>query len=212
MKLDDEFKAALSRLSEKEKDKLIFRLIKHDLKLANRLRFELLQEYTVEESRGRIRDLVEKAMERLLDADPKFYSSMDLLWRIKDFISQINDHVATTKDKYGEIELPLFLINRALKVYLKKDLSQKSLYDNRLEQYLINKCMRMLLLIQKIDRDFWLDFNEDLREIQTAFSQTHKLMKLSIYNGFDVNWFNLEHLPEDLPVIYKEYRENGYFR
>jgi hypothetical protein len=120
--------------------------------------------------------------------------------------------VATTKDKYGEIELPLFLINRALKVYLKKDLSQKSLYDNRLEQYLINKCMRMLLLIQKIDRDFWLDFNEDLREIQTAFSQTHKLMKLSIYNGFDVNWFNLEHLPEDLPVIYKEYRENGYFR
>lgn len=212
MKLDDEFKAALSRLSEKEKDKLIFRLIKHDLKLANRLRFELLQEYTVEESRDRIRVLVDKAMERLLDAALKFYSSMDLLWRIKDFISQINEHVATTKDKYGEIELTLFLLNKALKVYVHKELSQQSLYDNRMEQYVINKCMRTLLLIQKMDRDFWLDFNEDLREIQAAFGQTHKLMKLSIYNGFDVNWFNLDDLPEDLPLIYKEYRENGYFR
>jgi len=212
MKLDDEFKEALSRLSEKEKDKLIFRLIKHDLKLANRLRFELLQEYTVEESKDRIRSLVDKAMERLLDTELKFYSSMDLLWRIKDFISQINEHEATTKDKYGEIELTLFLLNKALKVYVQKELSQQSLYDNRMEQYVINKCMRTLLLIQKMDRDFWLDFNEDLMGIRTAFAQTHKLMKLSIYNGFDVNWFNLGDLPEDLPLIYKEYRENGYFR
>jgi hypothetical protein len=212
MKLDDEFKEALSRLSEKEKDKLIFRLIKHDLKLANRLRFELLQEYTVEESRDRIKNMVQKVMERLLDDDPKYYSSMDLLWSIKDFISQINEHVATTKDKYGEIELTLFLLNKALKVYVQKELSQQSLYDNRMEQYVINKCMRTLLLIQKMDRDFWLDFNEDLMGIRSAFAQTHKLMKLSIYNGFDVNWFNLDDLPEDLPLIYKEYRENGYFR
>ena len=122
---------------------------------------------------------------------------MDLLWRIKDFISQINEHVATTKDKYGEIELTLFLMNKTLKVYVQKELSQQSLYDNRMEQYVINKCMRTLLLIQKMDRDFWLDFNEDLMGIRSAFAQTHKLMKLSIYNGFDVNWFNLDDLPED---------------
>jgi hypothetical protein len=212
MKLDDEFKTALSRLSEKEKDKLIFRLIKHDLKLANRLRFELLQEYTVEESRDRIKNKVEKVMEMLHDADLKYYTSLDLLWRIKDFISQINEHVSTTKDKYGEIELTLFLINQALKFYIQKELSQKSIYDDRMEQYIINKCMRTLLLIQKIDRDFWLDFNEDLSEIKMSFGQSHKLMKLSIYNGFDVNWFNLDNLPEDLPVIYKGNRENGYFR
>lgn len=212
MKLDEEFKAALSRLSEKEKDKLIFRLIKHDLKLANRLRFELLQEYTAEESRDRLKNSLGKVMDRLLDAEPKYYSSMDLLWHIKNFVSQINEHVATTKDKYGEIELTLFLINKALKVYVQKELSQKSLYDNRMEQYVINKCMRTLLLIQKKDQDFWLDFNEELMEIRLSFAQTHKLMKLSIFNGFDVNWFDLDNLPEDLPLIYKEHRENGYFR
>ena len=122
MKLDDEFKEALSRLSEKEKDKLIFRLIKHDLKLANRLRFELLQEYTVEESRDRIKNMVQKVMERLLDDDPKYYSSMDLLWSIKDFISQINEHVATTKDKYGEIELTLFLMNKTTRCAFRPNL------------------------------------------------------------------------------------------
>ena len=211
MKLDDEFKAALSRLPEKEKDKLLFRLIKHDLKLANRLRFELLQEYTVEESRERIKNACEKAMERLLNA-PKYDSSIDLLWWVRDLMAQINEHVATTRDKYGEIELPLFLINRALKVYVQKEMSQKSLYDTRMEQYFINKCMRTLLLIQKINRDFWMDFNEDLSEIRSSFAQTHKLMKLSINNGFDVNWFNLDMLPADLPLLYKESRDLGFFR
>lgn len=211
MKLDDEFKAALSKLPEKEKDKLLFRLIKHDLKLANRLRFELLQEYTVEESRERIKNDCEKSMDRLLNA-PRMDSTLDLLWWVKDLMTRINEHVATTRDKYGEIELPLFLINKALNVYVKKELAQKSLYDTRLEQYVINKCMRTLLLIQKVNRDFWLDFQEDLSGIRSSFADSPKLMKLSIYNGFDVNWFNLEMLPDDLPHIYKEYRDMGYFR
>lgn len=72
--------------------------------------------------------------------------------------------------------------------------------------------MRTLLLIQKINRDFWMDFNEDLSEIQSSFAQTHKLMKLSINNGFDVNWFNLDMLPDDLPLLYKESRDLGFFR
>lgn len=42
MKFDPEFKKALSQLPSGEKDKLILRLLKHDLTLANRLAFELL--------------------------------------------------------------------------------------------------------------------------------------------------------------------------
>ena len=211
MKLDDEFKAALSQLPEKEKDKLIYRLIKYDLKLANRLRFELLHEFTIEESRERIKNKCKIAVELLFKA-PKSPSSLDLLWWVKGFVSQINDHVATTRDKYGEVELTLFLINKALQVYVQKEMGQKSNYETRLEQYIINKCMRTLLLIQKIDHDFWLDFNELLREIQHSFGHIDKMMKLSIFNGFDVNWFDLAYLPDDLPLIYKQYRNNGYFR
>ena len=51
-----EFKEALSRLPSKEKDKLILRLLKKDLVLANRLLFELLSTNTVEEERQKMTD------------------------------------------------------------------------------------------------------------------------------------------------------------
>ena len=42
MKFSPEFKAAISDLPSAEKDKLIFRLLKKDENLANRIYFELL--------------------------------------------------------------------------------------------------------------------------------------------------------------------------
>lgn len=41
-KYSKEFKEAISRLPSTEKDKLIFRLLKHDMALENRLYFELV--------------------------------------------------------------------------------------------------------------------------------------------------------------------------
>lgn len=52
MKFDKKFKEAISHLESQEKDKLIFRLLKHDLNLANRLYFELLSTKTVDEKRA----------------------------------------------------------------------------------------------------------------------------------------------------------------
>ena len=46
-----EFKKAIQELPNTEKDKLIFRLLKRDLDLANRLHFELVDTETVEEKR-----------------------------------------------------------------------------------------------------------------------------------------------------------------
>jgi hypothetical protein len=49
MTFDTGFKKALQLLPEHQKDKLILRLLKHDLQLANKLRFELLDTDTVQE-------------------------------------------------------------------------------------------------------------------------------------------------------------------
>ena len=54
MILPKELKEAITHLSSTEKDKLIFRLLKKDLALANRLLFELVSSETVEEKRKKI--------------------------------------------------------------------------------------------------------------------------------------------------------------
>jgi hypothetical protein len=208
MKLDDEFKVALRGLPEKEKDKLIFRLIKHDLALANRLRFELLAEYTIEESRENIKNEIR---ERMVWALKHAYNVLsDLWWDIRDFSGKITNHVSITRDKYGEVELLIFLMREALQTYSSiEDSSLK--HPTKLHQYIINKLMKILLLIQKLDPDFQSDFKDDLIEVQRHMGQSHLLMKLSIFNGFDVNWLDLDRTPDDLQKIYKESRARGYY-
>lgn len=54
MVLPKELKDAVSGLPSAEKDKLIFRLLKKDMILANRLSFELVNDRSVEEERENI--------------------------------------------------------------------------------------------------------------------------------------------------------------
>jgi hypothetical protein len=208
MKLDDEFKTALRNLPDKEKDKLLFRLIKHDLALANRLRFELLAEYTVEESRENIKKEIKERMFWTLKHGYNILS--DLWWDMRDCSGKITNHVSITRDKYGEVELLIFLMREALQTY--SSIEESSLnYPTKLHQYIINKLMKILLLIQKLDPDFQSDFKDELNEIQPHLGQSHILMKLSIFNGFDVNWLDLDRTPDDLQQIYKESRAQGYY-
>jgi len=55
MTLPKELKEAISKLTSKDKDKLIFRLLKKDLVLANQLLFELVSDENVEEKRAQVK-------------------------------------------------------------------------------------------------------------------------------------------------------------
>jgi hypothetical protein len=54
MVFEKEFKEALLDLPIKEKDKLLLRLLKRDVPLANQLYFELVSTQTVEERRAEL--------------------------------------------------------------------------------------------------------------------------------------------------------------
>ena len=147
MKLDDEFKAAIRNLPEKEKDKLIFRLIKHDLALANRLRFELLAEYTIEESRENIKEDIRGRMLWILKHGYNVFS--DLWWDMRDFSGKITNHVSITRDKYGEVDLLIFLLRQVLQALnLVEEPSLK--HPTKLHQYIINKLMKNTLAHSKV--------------------------------------------------------------
>ena len=62
MTFDDAFKKALQQLPNNEKDKLILKLLKKDLNLANRLHFELVNTDTVEDKRNEVRIYIQKRM------------------------------------------------------------------------------------------------------------------------------------------------------
>jgi hypothetical protein len=68
VKFNKDFKEAISRLPSKEKDKLILRLLKKDLMLANGLLFELVNPQTVDERRA----IIEK---RIINQTKRFYEN-----------------------------------------------------------------------------------------------------------------------------------------
>lgn len=79
MKFPEELKEAISQLPSKEKEKLIFRLLKHDLDLANRLLFELVSTDTVTQRRETIRKKLEIAVKRATEQfDSPGYLNMDV--------------------------------------------------------------------------------------------------------------------------------------
>ena len=64
MEFSKEFKAALSQFSSKEKDKLIFRLLKKDKLLSKKLYFELIEEETTDDKRNKMESYLK---ERITD-------------------------------------------------------------------------------------------------------------------------------------------------
>ena len=104
MTFPKEFKDAIQNLPSAEKDKLIFRLLKHDLNLANRLLFELVSTESVEDRRKKMQNEVTKEIKRTSD---RFFTFGYILMDMRYLSGSITEHVRITKDKYGEICLNL---------------------------------------------------------------------------------------------------------
>lgn len=95
MKLPQELKKAISNLPSKEKDKLIYRLLKYDLDLANRLLFELVSQDTVEDRRIALK----KELEGYIDRTTNFYSPGYLNMDIREMSGIINIRTRTDNER-----------------------------------------------------------------------------------------------------------------
>ena len=210
MTFSKEFKEALSHLPAKEKDKLILRLLRKDLKLANRLLFELVNTDTVEERREK----VEKSLlYKVRKSAETYYSIGYLNWDVREFSGFINEHVSDTKDKFGEAYLNLVMINEVLRLNKQKILSAKppvKLY--KFSVAVIARAFKILLLINKLDKDYFIELEQHLIDLGNLISENPNLMKTAVQNGFDVNWLLRAEIPEDIVTIYKEVRANGFLR
>ena len=209
MRFDKDFKEAISYLPSEEKDKLILRLLKKDLSLANRLYFELLDERTVEDRRAEMESKVKADVERM----SKYYYSPGYLKMDMGYLSgDITEHVRITKDKYGEASLNLLMLNEVLKLNNKKIAEATVNKARKLSLYIIARAFRILILIQKLHEDYFIDFEDDLMALGQRLGENDHLMRSATSNGFDVNWLLQPSIPEDIAQIHKDLRARGYLR
>lgn len=169
VKLTPELKKAISALSSKEKDKLLFRLIPKDEILVAQLEHLLLEESaTVEFRRDELRNIIDRSLNR---AANNYYSPGYLLLDIRSISGRINRHVKITKDKYGEVELNLFMLNRTLEL-LGGQLRFASPWHSRtLNEYMAKRILKLLKLLEKIPEDYHADFRPDFQELADALEQ-----------------------------------------
>ena len=204
-----EFKKAIQELPNSEKDKLIFRLLKRDLDLANRLYFELVDVETVEDKRTAFEIEMIKKINYFSD---RYYSVGYLLQDTRFLSGDITNHVKITKDKFGEISLNLKMLNHLLTINNKRIETVTYSKAYTLCIYVIARAFKILLLIKAMDEDYFLDFKENLSTLGKLIYDNPFLMHTAIDNDLDVNWLILGEIPENIVAIHKEMRANGFLK
>ena len=210
MKIDKDFKKALSELPDREKDKLVAMLLRRDPRLAKRLHYELLGDFSKEDLQSTFLENVTSAFEHIKRYHYKpGYLSMTL----RQLSGEIGSYLFTTRDKHGEALMNLQLLNRTFEQF-STEINEyyQTKKGQKLAIYLVNKAFNTRILIHKLYKDLYIDFRDDLETLCNHFANNHGIMDTSIYHGFDVNWLMNEELPKNIEAIRKDLRARGYLK
>ncbi len=207
---EKQFKVALSELSSKEKDKLIWRLLKRDWYLSEQLYFEMIDTRSQEELRQECAELVKEKVEKL-GYDGAYMAQMQRF--IRYVSGDIALHVRITKDKYGEIELNLLMMNELLhghKDFIIESNSEK--YKRKLFLYVVNRAFRTMVQLQKIHEDLRLDFSEAFIALGENIKAIPELYELAEENGLEVNWLTDFDIPDNIVDLYRNLKLQGLLK
>lgn len=159
MALPDPLKKAIVQMSPQEKDKLLLRLVAKDPLLVDRLHFELIEDSsTLPERREVIRERIMKI------AQMSQYSPGWIMMDMRSMSGDITHHVKITKDKYGEIELTLLMLN----AFFEHHAEQLRHYTSRSDKcalYMAKKTQTVLKLLTKMDEDYFVDFEDGMNQL-----------------------------------------------
>jgi len=209
MVFEKEFKEALLDLPIKEKDKLLLRLLKRDVPLANQLYFELVSTQTVEERRSELEEMVVK---RAVNISKRSSSIHDLLMGMRSLSGDITEQVKITKDKFGEISLNLLMLNEILQTNKPQISFFSRVKAHKFAIYVIARAFKVLVLIRAMHEDHHADFRSDLNRLGELIGENDLLMKTAIQNGLDVNWLLSGEIPENIKQRQDELKKQGFLK
>lgn len=206
---DIEFKKALQELPEKEKDKLIFRLLRRDVDLAKKLHFELVDTDSIEDKRRNMETVISKDIKRFSEN----YHSLDYIaLEMRRISGKISHHVKITKDKFGEISLNLQMLNEVIEQNTFSLSHSKPQKSTKFYNYVIVRAFKILLLINLLHEDFLLDFKDDLKKLGANISSNKMLLKTANFNSLEINWLLEAEIPENILQIHKEIKAAGFLK
>ncbi len=209
MKFDKDFKKAIEHMPESEKDKLLLRLLRHDITLANRLYFELVDGGSVDTKRDEMEARMVSAMERAV----KTYGSSGWFMMDLRYISgDISEHVKVTKDKFGEVQLNLRMVALALSGCGSRLNKESYGRTAKLYIYIVAKLFNMLVLTQKLHPDLRHDLQKDFEQVGQLIGNNDAMMRTAIAHGLDVNWLIIGNVPDNIAELQKELRQMGFLK
>lgn len=209
MKFEKEFKEALLDLPIKEKDKLLLRLLKRDVPLANQLHFELVGTQTVEGHRSELETMVVK---RAASMSNQRFSAGSLLMELRYLSGDITQQTKISKDKFGEVHLNLLMLREVLQLNSQQLQNLSGIKGHKLGIYIIARIFKLLVMIRAMHEDYLADFRSGLEDVGELITQNQYLMRLAIQNGLNINWVISGEIPEDIKQRHDLIRKQGFLR
>lgn len=169
-----ELKEAILHLPQKEKDKLLIRLINKDQMLIKQLHFQLLENEQDLMQRHlhleeHLHDLFKKSTSRW---NSKQYNTQFqlLLIFLRELSGKINEHAAITKSKDSELKLRIKVVKDAIAFF--PHLHQENFNSKYAQKYFDYQKGRLKLcftLLQKMHEDLRYEFKEDIKDIVNIY-------------------------------------------
>lgn len=200
MKFTNEFKVALSQLPSKEKDRLLWQLIKRDKLLAQRLEYELLAPYNAIDKRELLAQRIKLVIPTYINGRKRLST---VLSQIRSFSGDITRHVYITKDRVGEITLNFILLRMALLIFENEWYALRGRINQKYMSYLTNKLYRTCMLVLKLHQDFYIEIEDDAHELGEAIKESPAFADYLQEHNFSVNWLLELDIPDNLDAIYK---------
>lgn len=165
-KITKELEKAIVGLPAKEKDKLLLRLIGKSELLVEQLQFQLLENESFLNDR---RDEIKKSI--LSVSKMGHYTPGWMMMDMRDLNGRITNHVKITKDKYGEIELTLYLLNCFFdnQFALLEKYSSKS---DTIAFYIAKRTEFILKKLPKLHEDYYMEFERDVNKLLTLVNSS----------------------------------------
>jgi hypothetical protein len=192
--LTPELKAAITKLVPKEKDKLLFRLIALKPELAAQLEYLLLEGGNTQDER---RDDVRNMLESNLDAGT-FSRPIHLYYTLRGLSAEITKHVKTTKDKYGDVWLNLFMINKSVERFGDACAQLKAVDQNIVNEYMVQRLKRVLKQMVALDSEYHVDFKRMRNQLGEALNKNPHFVQAASLNELNMDWLLTTDFTPDL--------------
>lgn len=208
MKFSKKFKKALANLPNEEKDRLLLSLLEKDAVTAQRLKFELLDNKSVEDRRE---EMEVKIREQIQVLNAKGFLPHTILKTMHYLSGEINTHVKIAKDEFGEASLNLIMLLEVLKACT-ENIKTQSRPNSNLCVYIIGRSFKILVFIGAMPGDLSVELKEKLHQLGQLIGDNDKLMRTAIFHCFDVNWLLRGKIPNDIDELYKDLYARGYLQ